>query len=232
MELQTAPQITLTDLETGDSLVFAMLPERISLRIGTVFQSYSIMGVGEVKIPAGDELNSISWSAVLPGEKRLEAPFVDSGTWLHPQEAHNLLENWRKDKAMLRLLITDTPINTDVYVQRYDGEFSGAFGDYKYSITLIQAKAIVVTLSGETRDGSNLPPLVNTPERARPAPPASSTYTIVAGDSLWSIAQATLGDGSRYPELYSANSDLMQQNEDKSGQRYMIYPGQTLSIPL
>ena len=46
-------------------------------------------------------------------------------------------------------------------------------------------------------------------------------YTVKPGDSLWAIAQATLGDGSRWPEIQRANSI--------SGTT--IHPGQVFNIP-
>lgn len=37
-----------------------------------------------------------------------------------------------------------------------------------------------------------------------------SSYTVVEGDSLWSIAQARLGDGYRWTTLYDLNRDMIQ----------------------
>lgn len=49
------------------------------------------------------------------------------------------------------------------------------------------------------------------------------TYTVVEGDTLWSIAERELGDAHRWPELWSANADQIE-NPD------LIFPGQTLTI--
>ncbi len=49
-------------------------------------------------------------------------------------------------------------------------------------------------------------------------------HTVVKGDSLWKIAEKTLGDGSRYPEIFEANKPMLT-DPDK------IYPGQVLRIP-
>jgi len=46
-------------------------------------------------------------------------------------------------------------------------------------------------------------------------------YTVKAGDSLWAIAQATLGDGSRWPEIQAANGIAGTT----------IQPGQVFNIP-
>ncbi len=51
-----------------------------------------------------------------------------------------------------------------------------------------------------------------------------TTYTIVAGDTLWAIAQRFLGNGARWPEIHEANQDKIENPN-------MIYPGQTIVIP-
>jgi len=49
-------------------------------------------------------------------------------------------------------------------------------------------------------------------------------YTIQEGDSLWKIAQETLGDGNKYEIIVEANLEVIK-DADK------IYPGQTIRIP-
>ncbi len=49
-------------------------------------------------------------------------------------------------------------------------------------------------------------------------------HTVVKGDSLWKIAEKTLGKGARYPEIFEANRPMLS-DPDK------IYPGQVLRIP-
>ena len=49
------------------------------------------------------------------------------------------------------------------------------------------------------------------------------TYTVVKGDTLWSIAERTLGDAHRWTELWALNQNQID-NPD------LIYPGQVLTI--
>ena len=51
--------------------------------------------------------------------------------------------------------------------------------------------------------------------------PTYREYTVQRGDSLWKIAQAQLGSGSRYREIVSLNN---LQNET-------VYPGQVIRLP-
>ena len=52
----------------------------------------------------------------------------------------------------------------------------------------------------------------------------SSMYVVEPGDTLWAIATAAYGDGSRYPEIFEANKPMLS-DPDK------IFPGQVLRIP-
>lgn len=52
----------------------------------------------------------------------------------------------------------------------------------------------------------------------------STFYTVKKGDSLWKIAEAHYGNGSKYNAIFEANKPmLMDPNK--------IYPGQMLRIP-
>jgi len=49
-------------------------------------------------------------------------------------------------------------------------------------------------------------------------------HEVKKGDTLWAIAEAALGNGARYPEIFEANRPMLS-DPDK------IYPGQMLRIP-
>lgn len=52
----------------------------------------------------------------------------------------------------------------------------------------------------------------------------SQFYTIESGDTLWGIAAKFLGNGSKYPEIFEANREVIE-DPDK------IFPGQKIRIP-
>lgn len=49
-------------------------------------------------------------------------------------------------------------------------------------------------------------------------------YEIKSGDTLWGIASSQLGDGNRYPEIFEANREVIQDPD-------LIFPGQKIRIP-
>ena len=50
-------------------------------------------------------------------------------------------------------------------------------------------------------------------------------YEIQSGDTLWGIASKILGNGSKYPEIFEANREVIKDPD-------LIYPGQKIRIPL
>lgn len=65
---------------------------------------------------------------------------------------------------------------------------------------------------------------------------AGSTYTVVAGDTLWGIAKRFLGNGLRYTEIYAANADVIESTAKQHGKQsssngHWIWPGEVLGIP-
>lgn len=65
--------------------------------------------------------------------------------------------------------------------------------------------------------------LDNLQDPSLPAP--VRTYTVVAGDSLWKIAQKHYGNGAQYPKIISANPGKLK--DEKS----IIHPGDVLVAP-
>ncbi|KIN64277.1 LysM/phospholipid-binding domain protein [Sulfitobacter noctilucicola] len=49
-------------------------------------------------------------------------------------------------------------------------------------------------------------------------------HTVEKGDTLWAIAEKTMGNGAKYTEIFEANKPMLS-HPDK------IYPGQVLRIP-
>ena len=217
-----------------EQLVFPMLPEEIKVMTGGLFATYTILRTGTVKVPSGRDLTGFSWSGILPGEKRKYEPYVSrsqsapyESDWKDPKQLQILWSIYERDGIKLRLMVTETPINHDVYIESYDMAYRYGMGDYAYTINLLHAIDLTVKLSGdEIKSGL-----------ARPTPPGMQSYTVKAGDDLWKIAQLMYGDGKRYMEIYDLNKDIIDEwNIDKETglpgkDKELIHPGQVFVIP-
>lgn len=60
---------------------------------------------------------------------------------------------------------------------------------------------------------------------------SSSSYTVVSGDTLSGIAERTLGDGDKYPELFKLNKDKTEVDGRAFTDPNLIYPGWKIELP-
>jgi nucleoid-associated protein YgaU len=141
--------------------------------------------------------------------------------WRSPKELIGLLSLWRAQNTKVRLLVTETPINHDCYIETFEHTWGGGYGDAEYRIELVQAIELRV-YAEEQKETQQTVALAST---TRPAPEPPKTYTVKPGDTLWAIAKQTLGDGSRWHEIYQANADVIGKDPN------LIYPGQVFRIP-
>lgn len=218
-------KIILSEFDTGDYMTFPMLPEEIRVECGTRFQSYDIMNVGEIMIPQGEELTRFSWNCKIPGLKRQQKSL--DGSFLNPyiivEKDPKAMQEWfsylRNKNIKCKLLVTETPINHNVYLESYTMTYSGGFGDYECDISFIHAKDLIVS----TNDINNTTTKVAVSgEQKRPSKTSDSSYIVKSGDNLWDIAQSKLRSGNRYMEIAKLNNI---NNPDK------IQAGQNLILP-
>lgn len=214
-------KITITNLENSQELTLSLTPDKVSAKQAERFQSYNIIEKGEIKIPRGQNLASVNWSSVFPSESMKEYGFINAEFWKSPTEIVSIINEWRKAGNKLKLLITQTGINMDVYIKSFDYEFEGTGGSIKYSIELIAAEDMLVKTVSEQDEGKNT---TGNQLNTRPAKQVEASATVKSGDSLWSMAEEKLGDGSRWQEIYDLNRDKISDPD-------LIYAGQELNMP-
>lgn len=201
-------------------IALSMLPEKVKQAGDAKFNDYDIIGIGEVKIPNGTKLLTVSFSGIFPGKGRQNASYVKSYYWQEPKELVNIIESWRRKGSRIQLMVTETHINHIVYVSSFDVTNSGGNGDIEYDISFIEAPELTITTVLQKQATVS-----NNTTRPAPAAAAQTTYTVKKGDTLWAIAKKYLGSGARYPEIYNLNKGVIGSNPN------LIKPGQVLTIP-
>lgn len=208
------------------------LPEEISYDSGgTTMATYDIMNKGEVAVPTGSGLATISWASEFPGKYRTDDSMM-RGAWKAPKIYHNILEDWKKNGTPLTILVTGYPINKDVLLEKYSGKASGGFGDIAYELSFIEDREIVIS-STKVKTTTKKAATKTTKRAAKKV----TTYTIKKGDTLWAIAKKHLGAGSKWKTIYNANKTIIEKTAKKyrkgkgSDNGHWIYPGTKITIP-
>lgn len=192
--------IRVIDARTGESFTFPMLPERLEYSRTGRFEQLRLLD-GDANLPTGESAGRISFSGKLPGPRRSGA-YIES--YRAPGEVQKLWAGWLEGKRRLRIVVGGTPIDESVYLESFRLAFAGGFGDCDFTISFLRA--------GGTDYGQVA------------ATAAARTYTVLEGDTPWSVARRALGSGARFDEIFAANYDRIVSAGG-------LQPGMTLTIP-
>lgn len=218
--------IYISEREGSREVRIPWLPDKILYSSGgTTFAEYDILNRGPVAVPTGSGLAGVKWDGELPGENRTDTSML-RGKQKAPKYYHNIFEEWKKDGTPLRIMVTGYPINLDVYLESYEAEASGGFGDMAYSIVFRETREIkITTVKTEAKKPTT-----------KRSTTTSQTYTVKSGDCLWSIAEKLKGSGASWTSIYSANKEVIESTAKSRGYSdsnngWWIFPGCTLTIP-
>jgi LysM repeat protein len=225
-------QYIVTNPADGTQVVIPSNPESADVGSQPSFTSVDIDGLGGVTTPKGRSPTTFAWSGVLYGGSRTPLTPLFQGEWRPPTDLVSIFDNWvdqqYQTKTPYNLTVTDTNINKDVWISKWQYTPFGGWGDYKYQLEFTEARIATVSIEGEDagtsgggvqsdgdKDGSD----------GGEEPGTPSKYTVQSGDNLSYIAKALYGDSSKWRDIYDANKDTIGPNPD------LIQPGMVFTIP-
>lgn len=212
-----------------DDMRLPITPQKIQMKYGNQNKTVELINGEEFNIIRPPGLCEVSLDAVIP---QSDYPFA---VWDGAGDAEEFIEHLRELKEARSefefIVIREGPgrqnffdTNMDVTLEDYkisDDVKEGV--DLLVSLTLKEYQHYGTKIMNFTIMPEQTPQATET-EEDRAVPEAPKTYTVQGGDSLWKIAKKTLGDGSRWSEIYNLNTD-------KIGNPDLIYPGQVLTLP-
>lgn len=221
-------------------------PSKLQVSINGKNKTLTLINEGEINILKKAGLTDVSFTLLFPNMKYPFASY-DSGfknASFYLDELERLKTQTDNDGKFLpfQFIVSRVLPNGKVL---YNNNMKVAIEDYKIVDDTKQGFDITVDVKLKqyktygTKVVEIRPPTPAQPqpqatvEPNRPAEkPPAQTHTVVKGDSLWAIAQKTMGNGNRYSELYEANKQQIDdRNRGTGNTKYTIYPGQVFTIP-
>jgi len=182
-----------------------VLPSEIGPSIRGDGAGHDVYKLGKINVIKDRDLAEYTIESLFPAQSY---PFITASIVLEPRAYIDYIMKWWDSKRPIRFTaVTATmEVNTPVSIEGFEWkEVAGSPGDISFSLRLKEYRfyaARRVQVAQQSGGGAT----VQKPKPKRPderVPP--KTYTLVAGDSLWKVAQKVLGDGSRWREIQKLN---------------------------
>lgn len=208
-ENQYSIWLSFNNQESGFQL--PVNPDSIEIGMGGRGNTYDISKLGEINVIKAPKLTEYSFSGFFPADDHAY-PFISKGTIRITTVRYlELIQEWMKAKRPIRFVFIGKSftINTAASIESFQWkEVAGSGGDLEYSLQLkkyVFYAAQKATVLPETQSSTGAPVLQKEKEPRPNENPTPKTYTLVAGDSLWAVAQKVLGDGGRWKEIQQLN---------------------------
>ncbi|HBG7748129.1 TPA: LysM peptidoglycan-binding domain-containing protein [Clostridioides difficile] len=223
-----------------DGVQLPIPPPKLEIKVTNKNKTVDLINTGEVNILKKEGLSEISFEAEFTHNK---LPFY-RGAFRDVQFFLSKLELLKTDCKPFQFIVsrelgnkvlfnTNMKVSLEEYNIVEDAE-NGS--DAKVSIKLKQhrdysTKKLVPATPKNTSDSGRPSIKIETKRVDSVNAPNTKTYTVKSGDSLWSICQKQLGNGSLYKKVYELNKAMMDKaNKGKNLSKYTIYKGQVLRL--
>lgn len=210
--------------QNEDSLWLPVPPSDFSIPREINSETFNVEDYGEISFIGKRKLQTISIVSFFPKEAYDFCQYTD---FPEPYDCVNLISKWQDSGEPIRLIISETSINMECSIERFEyGEKDGT-GDVSFQIDLreyrrLEAPDALVGKAGSsynTVSVSSANAIINNTRPSSKTIP--NTYTVKAGDTLYGISKKLTGNGMNYKSLADKNN-LKNPN--------LIYPGQVLNI--
>ena len=215
--------------EIGPRFEFPTLPAEISVKNGANYQSYKIIGRGNVKIPKGRNCEEISWDGYFYGPLKWGELMMKRS--VSPKLCVSVLEQIRNAGKAVTLMCTEVGINRDVTISDFKWKPYGGHGNVKYSISFSQWVDLKVRHKTDVED-LRLEESLN----ERPEPPQEETAVIGPDDTLWKLTERVLGNGAYWKTMLTINEGVIDESaiaagKKSSGKGQFAYPYTVVTVP-
>lgn len=198
------------DTQEMKELTLPVTPPSFEVSNGIRIETVNIHTVGDVHLSGLKSLGVIKISCLFPARRY---PFVGTED-VEPYALVEKFKQWSEKGTVLRLIISETPVNVPVLAESISyGEKDGT-GDVYADLVLQEYRYLrLPTYYSHTQENSRT---------VETEPKMQESYTVVSGDTLSGICKKFYGDASLYPKVAAVNGIKNP---------HLIYPGNVIVLP-
>ena len=208
-------RITFLEETTGIELTLPVTPPGYQWNHDAAIETVTVDQLGDLNFFGGKKMGQTTLQdCMFPAQAY---PFLTPGAQTNPWAYLEQLEKWCDAGAVVRFLVSGTPVNAAVLIEGVTYRERDGTNDLYADITLRQYKRPETPVIPASPSASA--------QAVRPAETGAAqtrSCTVEAGDTMYSIARRFYGDGSLCWRLAAANG-IPNAN--------LIYPGQALTLP-
>ena len=198
------------DTEKNTELVLPVTPGSFEVSHGISVETINIHTLGDVNLAGHNLAPTYKFDCMLPSKNY---SFCQPTAEFNPYGYVIKFEDWCDKHTILRFVVSDTLVNTPVFISDITyGEKDGT-GDVYVTITMHNYKKISTVQTSKTGNSSR---------STEKATTAAKSYIIKAGDTLSAICRKHYGNASLYTKLAAFNG-IKNAN--------LILTGKTLKLP-
>lgn len=204
--------IILKNTNSGEELTLPVTPDKYPVAAGRTVERLDMAQTGQISLPGLTTLFAEKLEFMLPSKKY---PFCTAGAVTTPSYYTDKLTAWSTAGVVCRYIVVGTGVNYPVLLGPLAWREEDGSNDIYCTLPLYEYRYLDEAQVKQSTGNKG-----RSAENSGQATPDS--YTVVSGDSLWSICKKIYGDGSLAYKLATANG-ITNPN--------LIYPGQVLTLP-
>ncbi len=214
-------EIYLTDsTDTSNWIHLPVNPEEYRISSEKQIETYNILDLGEADFPTGDKRAEISFSSFFP--VLYDSSYCRYSELSTPKSIVEWILDLQSKGKPIRLLITESPVNTLTLLSRFEYRSKGGEpGDIYFDMTFRTWVDIRVRLKERTKNAAR----TRADLKAVPKTIIKKGSPEDAEAYLAKVAKMELGDMALWRQLLNLNLPLIQKNA------YKIIPYAKLVMP-
>jgi len=183
-----------------EMFMLPITPSEFELTNPHINKVVNINDLGDINLIGKRGLSEITIESFFPKQNY----YFCKTTPLDPQKYIDMILKWKESGKPIRLIITDTSVNIAATIENFIYGVRDGTGDVYFTLELKEYRFLKVNSSREIK--------------AIP-----DEYTVRTGDTLWSVAKKTTGNGSNYDVIKTSNN-ILPSEPVKTGDKILLSP--------